>query len=75
MRKCLLLFILTTCSQVGFAQFTDYFMDRDFTNKPVCEGASENGAKLKTGMYVIFMQVLSEYGKVESYKKIIVLHN
>ena len=36
MRKCLLLFILTTCSQVGFAQFTDDFADGYFTNNPVC---------------------------------------
>ena len=65
MRKCLLLFILATCWQVGFAQFTDNFTDE----------TSENGAQLKTGMYIVFMQVFSEDGEVESYKKVVVLHN
>ena len=38
-------------------------------------GTSENGAQLKTGMYIVFMQVFSEDGEVESYKKVVVLHN
>jgi len=81
MRKCLLLFILAKCWQVGFAQFTDNFTDGDFTNNPVWEGSenwegtSENGAQLKTRMYIVFMQVFSEDGEVESYKKVVVLHN
>ena len=65
MRKCLLLFIIASCWQVGFAQFTDNFTDEK----------SENGAQLKTGMYIVFMQVFSEDGEVESYKKVVVLHN
>ena len=75
MRKCLLLFILATCWQLGFAQFTDNFTDGNFTNNPVWEGTSENGAQLKTGMYIVFIQVFSEDGEVESYKKVVVLHN
>ena len=78
MRKCILLFILATCWQVGFAQFTDDFTDGDFTNNPVWEGNINNfeiGAQLKTGMYIVFMQVFSEEGEVESYKKVVVLHN
>ena len=39
------------------------------------EGTSENCAQLKTGMYIVFMQVFSEEGEVESYKKVVVLHN
>ena len=65
MRKCLLLFILASCWQVGFAQFTDNFTDE----------TSENGAQLKTCMYIVFIQVFSEDGEVESYKKVVVLHN
>jgi hypothetical protein len=42
MRKCLLLFILTICTQVGFAQFTDDFSDGDFTNNPIWGGAINN---------------------------------
>ena len=30
---------------------------------------------LATDMYIIFMQVFSEDGEVESYKKVVVLHN
>jgi len=41
----------------------------------IWEGTSENGAQLKTGMYIVFMQVFSEDGEVESYKKVVVLHN
>jgi hypothetical protein len=35
MRKCLLLFILSTYSQLGFAQFTDNCTDVNFLNNPV----------------------------------------
>ena len=42
MRKCILLFILATCWQVGFAQFTDDFSDGDFTNNPVWGGNINN---------------------------------
>ena len=58
MRKCLLLFILTTCWQIGLAQFTDNFIAGDFTNNPIWEGNINNFE-----------------GEVESYKKVVVLHN
>ena len=41
----------------------------------IWEGKSENGAQLKMGIYIVFMQVFLEYGEVESYKKVVVLHN
>jgi hypothetical protein len=75
MRRCLLLFILTTCSQVGFVQFTDNFTAGDFTNNSIWEGTSENGAQLKTSMYIVFMQVFSEVLEVEFYKKVVIFHN
>ena len=42
MRKCLLLFILATRWQLGFAQFTDNFTDGNFINDHVWEGSINN---------------------------------
>ena len=75
MRKCLLLFILTTCSQLVSAHFTEDFTDGYFTTNPFWNETSENGAQLKTGIYIVLMRVFSEDGEVESYKKVVVLHN
>ena len=75
MRKCILLFIVTTCLQLGFVQFTDYFKDGDFTNNTLFWGESENSTKLKTDMYIFFILVFSEDGEVDSYKKVVALHN
>jgi len=113
MRKCLLLFILTTCSQVGFAQFTDDFSDGDFTDNPVwtgdlnrfdtnvtllhhlsdtINGESYLSIECKVAFNAVWefdvtllfdpstsnyakVHVFSEDGEVESYKKVVVLHN
>ncbi len=37
------------------------------------DGTSEEGQQLNTGMYIVFMQVFSKDGRVESYKKVVVL--
>ena len=75
MRKCLLLFILAACSQVGIAQFTNNFTDGNFTKNPFWERTSENDAQLKKDIYIVFMIVFSEDEEVESYKEFVVLHN
>jgi len=41
----------------------------------ICEGTQENGLQLKTGTYIVFMQIFSRDREVESYKKVVVLHN
>tara|TARA_B110000483_G_scaffold235891_1_gene308151 strand:- start:805 stop:978 length:174 start_codon:yes stop_codon:yes gene_type:complete len=56
-------------------QFTDYFKDGDFTNNTLFWGESENSTKLKTDMYIFFILVFSEDGEVDSYKKVVALHN
>jgi len=40
----------------------------------IWDGTSTEGLRLNTGMYIVFMQVFSEDGTVESYKKVVVLH-
>jgi len=40
----------------------------------IWDGTSAEGLRLNTGMYIVFMQVFSEDGTVESYKKVVVLH-
>jgi len=66
MRKCLLLFIFTTCSQVGFAQFTDDFTDGDFTNNPVWEGNINNFEIDSTQLHLIDTITNTAYLTTES---------
>ena len=37
------------------------------------EGTEENGLQLETGMYIIWMEVFSEDGTTERFKKVVVL--
>ena len=91
MRKCLLLFIPTTCWQLGLAQFTDTFTCRDFTNNLVWGETVNNfevdskkklhlSSTITNSSYLIkesksIINGFWEYGEVESYKKVVVLHN
>ena len=63
MKKCFFIFILFSQSLVNVAQFTDDFSD----------GTSEDGLQLNTGMYIIWMEVFSENGDAERFKKVVVL--
>ena len=38
------------------------------------EGTSSNGEQLETGMYIIWMEVFSENGYIERFKKVVVLN-
>jgi hypothetical protein len=60
MKKCFFIFILFSQSLVSVAQFTDDFSD----------GALTIG---DTGMYIIWMEVFSENGDAERFKKVVVL--
>ncbi len=37
------------------------------------DGTSEDGLQLNTGMYIIWMEVFSENGDAERFKKVVVL--
>ena len=37
------------------------------------EGTDENGLQLETGMYLIWVEVFSEYGATESFKQVVFL--
>ena len=37
------------------------------------DGTSEDGLQLNTGMYIVWMEVFSENGNVERFKKVVVL--
>jgi flagellar hook assembly protein FlgD len=37
------------------------------------EGTDENGLELETGMYLVWVEVFSEYGATERFKQVVVL--
>ena len=71
MRKCLLIFIVTKCLQLGLVQFIDDFMDGDFTNNSVFT-FDVNLYDINLSLFHNLSDTIN--GKLESYKKVVVLH-
>ena len=73
MKKMFFTFLLLTQYLIGFSQFFDDFSDGNFTSNPNWDGTDVDGLLLKTGMYIIWVEVFSENGNVERFKKVVVL--
>tara|TARA_B110000444_G_C18377891_1_gene383490 strand:- start:120 stop:344 length:225 start_codon:yes stop_codon:yes gene_type:complete len=72
MKKIFFTFLLLTQYLIGFSQFSDDFSDRNFTSNPNWIG-DLGGLLLKTGMYIIWVELFLEKSNVERFKKVVVL--
>ena len=77
MRKCLLLFILTTFTQVVFVQFLDNFSDGELTNNLIGNGDvgvfEVEGLADDQNLTAGLMEVFSEDRTTERFKQVLVL--
>ena len=78
MRKCLLLFILTTFTQVVFVQFLDNFSDGELTNNLIGNGDvgvfEVEGLADDQNLTAGLMEVFSEDCTTERFNQVVVLN-
>jgi len=53
--------------------FIFILFSQSFKGSTNWDGTSEDGLQLNTGMYIIWMEVFSENGDAERFKKVVVL--